>query len=411
MNPTPNVTVDNHKSVHPVIFMFLIIPYGLVTGYVTVTLGYLYSKAGISLDHVAALAGASILPAIFSFLWAPLVDATLSVKKWYMLAATVAGVGILATGILPIKESSLLFLVPIVILSAFASSFVSISTNSMMAYDTPEDMKGRAGGYLQAGNLGGAGLGGGAGLLLAHHLQAGWIPGAIIGLICALCSLGLFFVKEPQVTIRAEKIGKSFINLLKDLWAMMRSRAGYMALFLCFLPLGTGSASNLWAAVAKGWNASADTVALATGVASGIITALGCLLGGWICDRIDRKRAYLIFGLLQCVCTVSMAYSPHTETMYIVWTSTYAITTGLAYAGYTAFVLEAIGKGAAGTKVSVFTSLSNSPIYAMTIIEGWAHTKWGPVGMLNTEAVAGVIAVVLFLTVQATVGKKELSVN
>ncbi|OCX52940.1 hypothetical protein BEL04_01020 [Mucilaginibacter sp. PPCGB 2223] len=396
-----------HKSVHPVAFLFLIIPYGIVSGYVTVTLGFLYSKAGISLDHVAALAGASILPAIVSFLWAPLVDTTLSVKRWYLLAAVTAGLGILATGLLPVKEGSLPLLIPVVILTAFASSFVSITTNSMMAYDTPEDMKGRAGGYLQAGNLGGAGLGGGAGLLLAHHLKAGWVPGTIVGLACVVCCLGLFFVKEPQVTIRAEKIGRSFINLLKDLWAMIRSRAGYLALFLCLLPIGTGSAANLWAAVAKSWNASADVVALATGLASGGITALGCLLGGWICDRIDRKTAYVLFGLFAGACTVSMALSPHTEAMYIVWTSTYAISTGLAYAGYTAFVLEAIGKGAAGTKVSVFTALSNSPIYAMTIVEGWAYTKWGANGMLYTEAIAGAVAVGLFLAVQAAVSRKK----
>ncbi|WP_448698073.1 MFS transporter [Mucilaginibacter sp. AW1-3] len=399
---------SDHKYVHPIAFMFLILPYGIVSGYVTVTLGFLYSKAGISLDHVAALAGASILPAIVSFLWAPLVDTTLSVKRWYLLAAVTAGLGILITGILPIKESSLPFLIPIVILTAFASSFVSITTNSMMAYDTPEDMKGRAGGYLQAGNLGGAGLGGGVGLLLAHHLNSGWIPGAVVGAVCALSCLGLFFVKEPKVTIRAEKLGRSFVNLLKDLWAMIRSRAGYLALFLCLLPIGTGSAANLWAAVAKSWSAGADVVALATGLASGGITALGCLLGGWICDRIDRKMAYVLFGLLAGVCTVSMALTPHTEMMYIVWTSTYAITTGLAYAGYTAFVLEAIGKGAAGTKVSVFTALSNSPIYAMTIIEGWAYTKWGANGMLYTEAVAGAVAVSLFLIVQAVVNRKKI---
>lgn len=408
---TTHHPTTTHKSVHPVIFMFLIIPYGVVTGYVTVTLGYLYSKAGISLAHVAALAGASILPAIVSFLWAPFVDTTLSVKKWYMLATLTAGLGILCTGILPVKESSLLFLVPIVVLTAFGSSFVSISTNSMMAYDTPEDMKGRAGGYLQAGNLGGAGLGGGAGLLLAHHLNAGWLPGAVIGFACLLCCLGLFFVKEPQITIREQKIGRSFVNLLKDLWAMIRSRAGYLALFLCLLPIGTGSASNLWAAVAKSWNASADVVALATGLASGGITALGCLLGGWICDRIDRKSAYVIFGLLQAACTVSMAYSPHTEAMYVVWTSVYAITTGLAYAGYTAFVLEAIGKGAAGTKVSVFTALSNTPIYAMTIIEGWAYTKWGANGMLNTEAIAGVAGIALFFGLLAVVSNKKTVTN
>ncbi len=60
---------------------------------------------------------------------------------------------------------------------------------------------------------------------------------------------------------------------------------------------------------------------------------------------------------------VGMAYAPRTEMMFILWTSFYAITLGLSYAGFTAFTLEAIGKGAAATKYNIFASLSNSPIY------------------------------------------------
>ena len=41
---------------------------------------------------------------------------------------------------------------------------------------------------------------------------------------------------------------------------------GFVALFLCFLPIGSGAASNLWSAVAADWKASADAVAMVTGV-------------------------------------------------------------------------------------------------------------------------------------------------
>ncbi len=129
----------------------------------------------------------------------------------------------------------------------------------------------------------------------------------------------------------------------------------------------------------------------------GLITAGGCLLGGWICDRGNRQIAYVVFGLLQALCCVAMAYCPHTEIMYIVWTSLYAFTLGLAYAGFSAFVFEAIGRGAAATKFTVYASLSNAPIYYMTIVDGWAQTHYGSSGMLNTEAVFAVFGIVLFL--------------
>src|ERR1700722_16057974 len=83
--------------------------------------------------------------------------------------------------------------------------------------------------------------------------------------------------------------------------------------------------------------------------------------------------------------------------MYIWWTSLYAFSSGLCYAGFSAFVFEAIGKGAAATKYTVYASLSNAPIYYMTIIDGWAHTHYGPRGMLNIEALFGVLGIGLFL--------------
>jgi hypothetical protein len=113
----------------------------------------------------------------------------------------------------------------------------------------------------------------------------------------------------------------------------------------------------------------------------------------------DRKIAYVVFGSLLAICAVAMAYSPHTEWMYIAWTSLYSFILGLSYAGFNAFVLEAIGKGAAATKFTVYASLSNAPIYYMTIIDGWAFTKYGASGMLNVEALFGVLGVVLFLAI------------
>jgi MFS transporter, PAT family, beta-lactamase induction signal transducer AmpG len=396
-----------HRHSHPVVFMFLVLPFGISSGYVTVAYAYLFSKAGVPVDAVAALVGAAMLPHVIKFLWAPLVDTTLSLKKWYILSGIITAAGIFATGILPVQVSSLPMLTFIVVVVNVAVSFLGMTTNGLAAYDVPDHMKGRASGYMQAGNLGGSGLGGGIGLWLAQHMQQTWMATGILSIACILCCFGLFFVKEPQSTIRAEKILHTVENLVKDIWLTLKTRMGILAIVLCFLPLGTGAASNLWSAVAGDWHASAETVGLWTGIMSGIITAAGCLVGGWMCDRMDRKLAYVIFGLMQVICAVAMAIAPHTEIMYIIWTSIYAVTIGLSYAGFSAFVFEAIGKGAAATKFTVYASLSNFPIYYMTLVEGKAHTLWGPKGMLNTEAGFGIIGVVMFLVLLALVKRRK----
>jgi predicted MFS family arabinose efflux permease len=139
-----------------------------------------------------------------------------------------------------------------------------------------------------------------------------------------------------------------------------------------------------------------------TGVLAGIISAVGCIAGGVICDRMNRKAAYAVYGILQALCAVAMAAAPRTESTFIVFTSLYAFITGLTYAGFTAFVLEAMGTGAAATKYNVYASLSNTPIYYMTRIDGWAHGRWGPAGMLRTEAALGMAGLLAFIGVAAS---------
>ena len=388
--------------------MFMIVPFGAMGGYLSVAIGYQLTQAGVGVEEVAALVAASYLPQTWKFLWAPLADTTLSRKTWYLLAGLISALGIFVTGAVPANTASLPLLYAAVLISNVASTFLAMATESLMAYNTPPELQGRAGGWFQAGNLGGNGLGGGAGLWLAQTLPDPWMAAAAIAVACALCCAALWFVPEPPPIPRTGKYGRQLIAVLKDLWQVARSRAGILALLICFLPIGSGAASNLWSAVADDWQASANTVALATGVFSGIISALGCLAGGYGADRMERKTAYAVYGLLMAMSTVAMAVAPRTETMYVVFTLIYAFIQGLTYAGFTAVVLETIGLGAAATKYNLYASLSNMPIAYMTVVDGWAHTRWGAAGLLDIEAAFGVVGIVAFIAVAMALSRRTL---
>lgn len=393
----------NSHHVHPSVFMFLIIPFGVMGGYLSVAIAYLYAKAGMPVAQIAMLVALSIAPHTWKFAWAPIADTTLSRKTWYVIASVLSAIGIFAIGVLPAKASSLPVLSTIVLVSNVAVSFLAMAVESLMAYCTPEQEKGRAGGWFQAGNLGGGGIGGGAGLLLAQRLPEPWMAGAILAVACLACGIALVHVPEPAAAHREGSLGRSLLNVGKDLWSVARARAGFLALVLCFLPIGSGAAGGLWSAVAGDWNASANVVAIVTGVLGGILMAVGCLIGGWISDRMHRKTAYATYGALQAACAVGMALAPRSEASYVIFTSAYAVITGLTYAGFTAVVLEAMGMGAAATKYNVFAALSNMPIYYMTEIDGRAHARWGPSGMLFTEAALCLTGLVVFLGVVTVV--------
>lgn len=381
---------------HPAIFMFLYLPFGIFFGFIGVTMGFLLTNAGVSLAGVATIVSLPFLPNMLKFLWAPLVDTKLTVKKWYLIANIGTAAGIFITCLLPFNNQTLVPLRVIILLTGLANSIVAMSTESLIAQNVPEEEKGQAGGWLQAGNLGGFGLGGGAGIWLAEKLADKWMAGAVIAVICLLCQFGLLKLTEGFSFSREKKYLKTITNLGKAIWMILKSQRGFLALLMLFLPIGSAAATSLWSSVYKDWNATPGEVALVVGALGGILSAVGCLIGGWICDRMDRKKAYIFYGLFQVVCALSMAFCPRTEWMFVIWTSLYGVSNGLTMAGFSGIVFEAIGKTGAATKYNVFASIGNIPLYYMIFVDELAHRKWGDTGMLITESAITVLAASLF---------------
>jgi PAT family beta-lactamase induction signal transducer AmpG len=387
---------------HPSIYLLLNLPFGAVSGYLTVALAYSLARHKMPVEQVGALIAIYLLPQAWKFLWAPIVDTTMTRKRWYVVGATMTGLGILTMSIFSTQATTFAVLAALAVTSSFAVSFLGMAVESLAANGTIAAEKGRAAGWLQAGNLGGGGLGGGASLWLMQHVSLPWITGAALSTCIMLCCLPLLFVAEPPpASIHRHGALHKLMEVLQDIWQVLRAPGGYMALLVVFLPIGTGAASNYWSAVADEWHASATLVALINGAAGGIASAVGCLAGGYLSDRFNRKFAYVGFGLFQMVCAVSMALWPHTPPAYVVFTLIYAFGSGLTFSGFSAVTLEAIGHGAAATKYNVFASLSNMPITYMTAIEGWAHPRWGTSGLLFLEAGLAIVSAVVFTAASA----------
>ena len=389
------------RPTHPLAFLVLLFPFGASNGYVVVTLGYLLSHRGVSVEAIAALSALALLPQTWKFAWAPIVDTTLTPKSWYAIGAFTTGGLIALTGIIPIRPNEMTAISVLVFFFSLTSSFLGMATESLAAHATEDAEKGRVGGWLQAGNLGGSGIGGGLGLWVAQHAGIAWLSPVAVGLLCAACSLALLVVFEKERRVRRPNYLADLVDVLKDVWAIARSRLGYLALLILFLPIGTGAASNLWAAIAQDWHASADAVALVNGTLGGVVSTFACVAGGYISDWMDRKAAYCLFGILIAVCALVMAAAPRTQAMFVTFTLLYAAILGGAYSAFSAVTLEAIGRGAAATKYNLMASLSNVPIAYLTLVDGWAQTHWGSGGMLIAEALIGVLAIGFFAAVAA----------
>ena len=431
--------ITPERSAHPVLFLFMFVPMGISNGYVTVTLGFLLAGAGVGVDAIAVLGNWALFPQVLKVLAGPLVDATLTNKSWYLLAAVITGLLIAATGFVPAAASNLALITVLVFVISVASAFSALAADSIMAHATTPEQKGRAGGWSQAGNLGGSAIGGGLGLWLAQnltpggdsalgqwltghtgivwftdaflwlgrHVQAAVIGGSAVGLLCLLSAIALLYVREPPAGHRAASIAKSIVNVGQDLWGLIKSRRGLLALVAMTLPISAAAMTQLWPAVAQDWHASGNSVVLINGMLGGVITMAGCIVGGWLCDRMNRMAAFNLFSLITCTVALAAAFSPRTQAMYVLYVGLYMLITGFCYAAFGAVVLEAIGKGAAATKYNLLASIANVPIMYMAWFDGKAHVldapSWLPLHgstlMLVAEAFIPVLGTAVFVSV------------
>jgi MFS family permease len=392
-------TAGHGRAVHPVVYLILYLPFGIASGYVTVTLAWLLSHAGASVAAIAALAGMSIIPNTWKVVWSPLVDTTLSAKAWFMIGVVGSAASLAGIAILPLRIDLLALFGWLVLASSFFGTLTAIAIDRLMAFDVPDNLKGQAGGWSQAGNLGGVGLGGGAGLWLAQHSGHPWIAGAVLAAASLVCAWPLLRLTEPGRLADGRSYLATLIETARDVLSLVRTRIGLLACFLMLLPIGSGGLQQLWAAIAKDWGAGADEVALVGGLLSGLVSIPGCIVGGYFADRIDKKRAYSIYGVALAAVAVGMALAPRTGVSFLVFACLYNFTVGLCYGAYSAVTLEAIGKGAAATKFNLISSLSNVPILIVTLVDGWAEGRFGATGMLYVEAALGVGGVAIYAVV------------
>jgi hypothetical protein len=384
---------------HPVVYTILTVPFGASSGFVSVALAFLATKSGLTVEDGAALVAASLFPNVWKFFWAPIADTTLTRRRWYLVAAGTVAATMFAMALVPLGPATLGLMKTLVLASSFAATFLGFAIEGLIAHVTPEEQRGRVSGWFQAGNLGGSGLGGGLGLWLLEHAPAPWMAGLALATTLLACSTALFALPDVPAEPRAGSVVASVRHVAADLWEVARSRGGRLAAVLCFVPLGTGAASGVLAqaSVAAQWGAGEREVALVQGLLTGFVAMAGCLAGGFACSRwLGGRAAYAAFGTAMALSTAIAAVLPATVGVFVGFNLVYAFITGLSYAAFSAFVLDAIGAGHAATKYNGFASLSNAPIWYTGLLLARAETTWGPRGMLLAESALGVVGLALF---------------
>ena len=233
-------------------------------------------------------------------------------------------------------------------------------------------------------------------LWLAPHLSTAGLGNAVAMMIF-LPSLTALALPEPRIERTSAK--EHLAEMLRDLKVMFRSRTSLAGFAIFLAPMGAAAAANLFSGVAVDYHASEQTVVWINGFGGALLVVLGTLAGGFLCDRIPRRLAYALAAILMGLCGGGMMLAPLTQPVFAAGVSLYLFTQGLVYAAYSALLLELIGAGgrSAATRYTLYNAAGNAPVAYMTWLDGQGYKRFGPRGLLGTDALSNLVAAAIFL--------------
>ncbi len=360
------------KHPPPWLFGIVGIPYGAGGAFVGLIMPFMADAAHIDIDQIGWFVTLLFVPPMIQFLYAPIVDIGPKRKYWLIIVSVLGAASFAAAFAMPLPASKTAYLV-----FAFFGQMLTGLTGScnggLLALTMPDELRGRASAWLNVGNLTG---GSGAAWLTNWLLNRG-VSTTIVGLVFAamivLPSLAILIVDEPK------RHWRSVHEVFGDMWRSVRtvlfSKSGLTGIALCLSPVGTAALANFFSGMGSAFGADKDLVATCTGAATGIPSAIGAAVCGWLCDRYNRRGLYLLSGAMTAVVGIGLALVPRTPDTYLWGVMTYALVTGFCYSAFTATILETIGQGgaAASTQYALFVAAGNIAIG----YTGFINTRFG----------------------------------
>jgi MFS family permease len=387
--PPPPLLLQKHLP--PALFGLLIIPFGVVTGYCGVTLPRVFEQQGVTTTAIAAFQALAGQPHSFKFIIEPALDARFRKQRWFVVSIAITAVLLFAAVLLQSLERGIsigavhfgqLGLMGAVLFGANAAVATSSGAmHALMATTLPAEKKGAAAGWAMAGNLGGYGIGGAVGLFLTRRLPAAPAAISMAALVIAT-SIPALFIREPVP--ESHPILKAVGHLLRDAWITLKSREGWTGLIICLCPVGAGGASGLFSDMASKYQAGDAQIALVNGLFGGLVSAVGCVVGGYVADRMNRRLAYGLAGSLAGAVALGMSFLPMTPDVYTAGCLAYSFAIGVGYAAWAAFVLDLMGHGpGVATKHAILAAAGNQATSYMLVFDGLAADRHVLGGMLG----------------------------
>lgn len=369
--------------------------FGMVFGFVIVTLPQLLAAQGLSGGRIAVAVAIISSPSFFSFLLAPFLDVRFRRRTY----ATVFGVlAAAAVSWIVLRHGSVVETEAVMLVGFLCTMLFSSATGGWVGSLIERAQASQLGAWTTGFNI----AGGGAGILLSGYATQHFPPAAAAALLFPLLLVPLLvFPLIPAPPPNEAFARANFRLFIRKVASLFRRIEVLVALALFTLPSASFALTNVLGGWGNDFHADPALVSFVGGVGTILAGIIGCSLVPLIARKLPLRPLYLSIGLFGAVFTFSLLLMPHASSTYALAFLGENIFQSAAISTSLAIAFEVIGPGnpLAATILSLLLAATNLPIVYMELVDGRGYDWHGVNGAFLTDAVVSGTACLLLAVV------------
>ncbi|QDU96388.1 MFS transporter [Lignipirellula cremea] len=277
-----------------VLFAALYFSEGAPIGFIWLALPTRLRHTGVPIEEITWLTAAAVIPWTFKFAWAPLVD-LLRTRFWTLRCWVIAAQCLMLAAMAPLLwldlEQHFSLIAACILCHAWAAATQDVAIDALCIATTDPIERGRLNGVMQTGMLLGRALLGGGALVLAGVLgETGVVALLLAAIGLPMCLAAMSQIPEEE-KVPDKRLGPRAAHVLAAMRTALCRRNTWLG--LAFALFGGAAFKSLEVVLGPflhdrgyskqeiGWFAAGPMI---------LMMIVGSLLGGWLADRMGKRR-------------------------------------------------------------------------------------------------------------------------
>lgn len=412
-------------------FFLLYVTEGIPLGFAAVAIATQLRREGVGPAAIGAFVASLYLPWAFKWAFGPIVDVFAwerfgRRRGWILLTQVMMALSLFSAVFVELPEQLALFTAIVIIHNVFGAT-QDVAIDALACGTLSDDERGTANGLMFAGAYLGQAVGGAGVLFLTDYIdfQVTFVFVALS--ILAVTTFVVLPMREPPGPARPVVAGPRWRSAMVEIRdfavlsfrSIVGTRGAFAGLFVALVPIGAMSlglalGSNLGVELGL-----TDRQIARLNVAQTVIAALCCVMGGFVSDRVGRRKMIVIGVVLAAIPVLAMAAALHHAGWimpidpaemenpdrpiassalmlgFFAASVVYSASIGLIYGVRTAMFMDVTNPAVAATQFTAYMALMNVTIAYSATWQGIAAEAWGYPRTLVADVAVGFLCLAL----------------